>query len=73
MADWCHRYEAPLKENLRHLFHDLLFAGPSQCPPRNIYSDDVPFTFSENDALNPELVGACGATGMELSLHTRKT
>ena len=26
--------------------------------------DDVPFKFSENDALNPELVGACG--GMEV-------
>ena len=52
----------PLKENLPQLFHGLLFPGPSQCPPRYICSDDVPFKFSENEALNPELVGAtCGA------------
>ena len=42
----------PLKENLPQLFHSLLFAGPSQCPRRNICSDDVPFEFCENDALN---------------------
>ena len=56
----CHRSEAPIPR--KELFHGLLraFGGPSQCPTRNIYSDDVPFKFSENDALNPELLGACG-------------
>ena len=42
-------------------FHGSLFAGLSQCPRRNIYSDDVLCKFSENDTLNPELVGVCGA------------
>ena len=46
---------------LRQLFHGSLFAGLSQCPRRNIYSDDVLFKSSENDTLNPELVGVCGA------------
>ena len=56
----CHRSEAPIPR--KELFHGLLraFGGPSQCPTRNIYSDDVPFKFSENDVLNPKLLGACG-------------
>ena len=42
-------------------FHGSLFAGLSQCPGRNLYSDDALCKFSENDTLNPELVGVCGA------------
>ena len=42
-------------------FHGSLFAGLSQCSRRNIYADDVLCRFSENDTLNPELVGVCSA------------
>ena len=48
-------------KSLPQQFHGSLFAGLSQCARSNIYSDDVQSKFSENDTLNPELVGVCGA------------
>ena len=47
----------------RQQFHGSLFAGLSQYARRNIYSDE----FSENDTLNPELVGVCGAMAAVIS------
>ena len=57
------RLQYTAKENLPQPFQGFLFAGPSQleCPRRNISSSDVPIEFSENDVLNPELVGKWGA------------
>jgi hypothetical protein len=48
-------------KSLPQQFRGSLFAGLSQCTSQNIYSDDVICKFSENDTLNPELVGVCGA------------
>ena len=42
-------------------FRGSLFGGLSQCTSWDIDSDDVLCKFSENDSLNPELVGVCGA------------
>jgi hypothetical protein len=50
----------------RRQFHGSLFAGLSQCPRRNTYSDDVLCKFSD-DTLNPELVGVCGAMAAVVS------
>ena len=71
-ADWWHTAfisvpwtyfpsDATKGKSLRRQFHGSLFAGLSQCARRNVYSDDVLSKFSENDTLNPELVGVSGA------------
>ena len=71
-ADWWHTAfisvpwtyvpsDASKGKSLRRQFHGSLFSGLSQCTRRDIYSDDVLCKFSENDTLNPELVGVCGA------------
>ena len=53
----------------RQQFHGSLFAGLSQqCATRDIYSDDVECKFSsEDDTLNPDLVGASGAIAVVAS------
>jgi hypothetical protein len=53
----------PKGNSPRQQFHGSLFAGLSlQCARQNIHSDDVQCKFStEDDTLNPELVGVSGA------------
>ena len=53
----------PKENSPRQQFHGSLFAGlSSQCARQNIHSDDVQCKFSsEDDTLNPELVGVSGA------------
>ena len=48
-------------KSLPQQFCGSLFGGLSQYPTRDIDSDDVLSKFSENDSLNPELVGVCSA------------
>ena len=65
---WTYVPSDPTKGKSPHRqFHGSLFAGLSQCPRRNIYSDDVLCKFSENNTLNPELVGVCGAMAAVIS------
>ena len=52
----------PQGKSSRQQFYGSLFEGLStRCARRNIHSDDIQCEFFKDDALNPELVGVCGA------------